>query len=421
MGEAWGRELKCTGRTPEREEGDAERSGGCRMEARIVQRGASNLRVVELRRLFTVDRPWRSRLLLDKPQVRYAILGAVDRCNPPRDEQEAERILERLRDNGVLTPGQLEEILADPAGAVGMLAEAVRDNPLPTGYSALLDQEFGLLARGAVEGFPPAGTRRPSAAPLLEVDPSRAKSAPWSADLTLKATPVPRLRTVLVQTGYRRMVGRMTGGEGESARSVGVSFEKDGRKWYPGAEFLGEGLLVTADQPGVTLPRLTGEATAAWTGAAGGAGRYPEFVFRDPGRRDELQPWFVWWHTLAHLLIRALSAHAGYSAASMGERVYLVRGGGGIRGGVLLHAVRPGSEGTLGGLVALANQFPKLLERAREMAATCSNDPLCRERRPGLAFLSGASCYGCTLLPETSCEHRNLWLDRNVLLESLDS
>ena len=31
----------------------------------------------------------------------------------------------------------------------------------------------------------------------------------------------------------------------------------------------------------------------------------------------------------------------------------------------------------------------------------------------------GASCYGCTMNSETSCEHRNMWLDRNILLENI--
>ena len=54
----------------------------------------------------------------------------------------------------------------------------------------------------------------------------------------------------------------------------------------------------------------------------------------DPAARYELHPLFVWWHTLSHSLIRAISNEAGYSSASIRERVYIeVRGDGTARGG----------------------------------------------------------------------------------------
>jgi len=78
----------------------------------------------------------------------------------------------------------------------------------------------------------------------------------------------------------------------------------------------------------------------------------------------------------------------------------------------------PGRGRIPGGLLALARSFDRILERAAEMARICSADPLCREHmfRPGQVV--GAACHACCLISETSCEHRNFWLDRQVLLET---
>jgi len=90
-----------------------------------------------------------------------------------------------------------------------------------------------------------------------------------------------------------------------------------------------------------------------------------------------------------------------------------------LGGGVILYVTGTGTDGTLGGLLSLANEkkMEEIIKRAFQFAGTCSNDPLCREAPwESNSPLSGASCYACTLLSETSCEHRNNWLDRRVFL-----
>ena len=85
----------------------------------------------------------------------------------------------------------------------------------------------------------------------------------------------------------------------------------------------------------------------------------------------------------------------------------------------MLYATQLGSEGTLGGLVALVPYFQGILDAAIENIQSCSADPLCLEHRFRPGNYNGAACYGCLLLSETSCEHRNMWLDRNVFLENI--
>lgn len=165
---------------------------------------------------------------------------------------------------------------------------------------------------------------------------------------------------------------------------------------------------------------INGESFSEWSKACekNSAG-YPANLFRDPCSRDELHPVFVWWHTLAHLINRTISIDSGYSSASIRERIYLETKGRRARGGILLYTVQPGADGTLGGLVSLVPGFEHILSSAVEKIDKCSNDPVCEENRFTAGRSTGAACYACVLISETSCEHRNLWLDRRILMEAI--
>ena len=57
------------------------------------------------------------------------------------------------------------------------------------------------------------------------------------------------------------------------------------------------------------------------------------------------------------------------------------------------------------------------------MSALCSNDPVCAQHVPGESlesrWLHGAACHGCALVAETSCEMRNDYLDRALVVPVL--
>ena len=63
------------------------------------------------------------------------------------------------------------------------------------------------------------------------------------------------------------------------------------------------------------------------------------------------------------------------------------------------------------------------LTEALAMAALCSNDPICAQHDPddGMEqrWLHGAACHGCALIAETSCEMRNEYLDRALVVPVL--
>jgi hypothetical protein len=91
--------------------------------------------------------------------------------------------------------------------------------------------------------------------------------------------------------------------------------------------------------------------------------------------------------------------------------------------GVLLYTSAPDAEGTLGGLVALADPYEmgRLLEAALARVALCSADPMCAGHAPteSETTLHNAACHACLFLPETSCERANRYLDRSVIIRTV--
>ena len=130
-------------------------------------------------------------------------------------------------------------------------------------------------------------------------------------------------------------------------------------------------------------------------------------------------------HSLSHALIRQFSVECGYAAASLKERIYSsTPDDEEAMAGILIYTAAPDSEGTLGGLVTLGEtaNLEQHLDQALEGLEICSSDPLCAETQPEQAFLSlhGAACHNCLFLPETSCERGNRYLDRTVLVPTME-
>ncbi|MDE2907321.1 MAG: hypothetical protein OXQ28_14700, partial [Acidobacteriota bacterium] len=90
---------------------------------------------------------------------------------------------------------------------------------------------------------------------------------------------------------------------------------------------------------------------------------------------------------------------------------------------LLVYTGSPDAEGTLGGLVQQARHLEDHIVRALEAGELCSNDPTCAEHEPGgsmeARWLHGAACHGCALVAETSCEMRNDYLDRALVVPVL--
>ena len=130
---------------------------------------------------------------------------------------------------------------------------------------------------------------------------------------------------------------------------------------------------------------------------------------------------YVLLHTLSHLLI-AVARDALRLPGQLDPRADLRRPRG-RRFGLLLYTASSDAEGTLGGLVAQARAHRAHLAVALRAGELCSNDPVCAQHAPGEGmegrWLHGAACHGCALIAETSCEMRNDYLDRALVVPTL--
>ncbi len=67
------------------------------------------------------------------------------------------------------------------------------------------------------------------------------------------------------------------------------------------------------------------------------------------------------------------------------------------------------------------NNLQKVLQAAVIDATWCSTDPVCMdsgEHGQGTDSCNLAACHGCALIPETSCEEFNRFLDRGLVVGS---
>lgn len=125
-------------------------------------------------------------------------------------------------------------------------------------------------------------------------------------------------------------------------------------------------------------------------------------------------------HSFSHLIMRELEFRSGYPTASLSERLYVSNEEKYKMYGCLIYTAE-GSEGSMGGLIAQTrkNNLNQLIKNALSRATICNSDPLCWESDgQGLFDLNFASCFSCSLVSETSCEHSNLYLDRQILVDN---
>ncbi|NEX19016.1 DUF1998 domain-containing protein [Thiorhodococcus mannitoliphagus] len=231
---------------------------------------------------------------------------------------------------------------------------------------------------------------------------------------------VTRLREIRIFTGFHRVeqwfedgIKPDTGDAAEALSARLVPPDLDGQlDWLPAIELYGEGIFFTLDER--LLQRWEAQDSLLHRADAlqrrferTGIG-FPE----DPP--VPLTPRFILLHTLAHLLIRRLETEAGYSAASIRERIYCAAGPEPMAG-ILVYVAVADIAGSLGGLAELAEpeRLLPLLAGVFGQADWCSLDPVCAEHDgQGPSQLNLAACHACALVPEPSCQFGNVLLDR---------
>ncbi|GAA6768674.1 DUF1998 domain-containing protein [Flavobacterium sp. CGRL1] len=129
---------------------------------------------------------------------------------------------------------------------------------------------------------------------------------------------------------------------------------------------------------------------------------------------------FILIHTFSHLIIKELEYLCGYPATSIQERLYIDDNPKTEMNGVLIYTIA-GSEGSYGGLTSVcdSDKIGKLILSAMMRAKDCATDPICYHTGgQGVSNLNLSACFSCSLLPETSCEIFNCYLDRRVLIDN---
>ena len=229
---------------------------------------------------------------------------------------------------------------------------------------------------------------------------------------------VHRLREVAAQVGFTRFEAAGPNIEGELELDVKRAPLALDISWLPAMENRGEGVFLQLRHEAVeswlrrpavqTRGKILTEGFDRWR--AEHRGSNAEF----PGL-----PYYML-HSLSHLLLTAISLECGYPGSSLRERIYASGGGYGI----LIHTGSSDAQGTLGGLVLAARDIKRHFECAIESGTLCSNDPVCAFQLPaeqGRQPLLGSACHGCLLIAETSCEQRNDFLDRALVVPTLEN
>jgi hypothetical protein len=239
---------------------------------------------------------------------------------------------------------------------------------------------------------------------------------------------VSRLREVRALAGFSRIDPYPVSAEQVPKAIIDgfvAAISKTPRTWLPAAEIRGEGLFL----------RFRNEAVDAWINENPGTTRrigvldaISDRMAAERGytRSYRITPRLLLVHSFAHALIRQISIECGYSSSALRERLYVAETSdtAPAMNGVLVYTGSPDSEGSLGGLVRLAE--PALLElivkRTIANARWCGSDPVCLETEPAQSGdrVGGAACHCCLLVPETACEKFNRELDRTMLVGSPD-
>jgi hypothetical protein len=243
------------------------------------------------------------------------------------------------------------------------------------------------------------------------------KGKPCMADVE-RVVLVHRLREVVAQLGFTRFEAITPDVEGELQMGVQAAPLSRELSWLPAVENRGEGIFLQFRKAAVAewlaRPQVKERGKLLQAGFESWQEQHPNSRRQWPGI-----PYFLM-HSLSHLLLTAVSLECGYPASSIRERVYALDAG----YGVLLYTGTPDAEGTLGGLVEAGRQIGRHLGTALELGRLCSNDPVCAQHDPQSPhesrFLQGAACHGCLLVAETSCEQHNDFLDRALVVPTVE-
>lgn len=369
----------------------------CEKQPRVVQRGASNLYFPVMESALSIP-PWSDRV--------QEILGRywhkIFSCNPSQRLD----FINFFKDE--LEP-KLKELNLNPEELINYINKrADHYNRYIAKPIHLREEEYQQFISGV--DFNDERDREFE----MRVEKVPGVLAPYISQIVR----VVRLREVIALEGFTRI----NPPDRESKSNISpISTKKI--DWLPAIEVRGEGIFI-----GLNIEKLRKwERNETFISRVR---KQNERLSEEWSRRytDSIQPRvltprFFLIHTFAHALMKGLTMECGYSSSSLKERIY-VSGDEGEMAGLLIYTASSDSDGTLGGLQRQGQAgkiTPTIINAIREME-WCSSDPLCIYGMIAAPdHYSPSACHACCLVPETSCEEYNRFLDRGTLIGLPDS
>lgn len=350
----------------------------CEEVPRVLQRGASNVWYPAVRSSISI--PPYSEALSKHVDKYWPLLSDPDVVTPS--------LLGKIADlsNGKYT---VDQIVAETERRRG---EEQGDEDLSE--ARLRSGEYGALIEGRDEDDPNADF-----VALHREVPTEFE------DLITDVRKVTRLREVRALYGFSRLDGG-----GSSSENL-CQLAPTRTNWLPAIQVIGEGIFIAFDHEVLSEWAAKPFAHQRARMLKASADRNAEEYGHAPSHVDIVE---VALHTLAHVIIDQLSLDAGYPASALRERLYVDDD----MAGLLIYTASSDSAGSLGGVAALAetDQLGRALSEGLVRLSWCSSDPVCIESRgAGSDATNLAACHACVLVPETSCEKNNSFLDRALL------
>ncbi|MDE6729403.1 MAG: DUF1998 domain-containing protein [Oscillospiraceae bacterium] len=361
----------CTCKHPHFKDPFARASYGCHDKMRVRLRSASGVYFPITKSALLIP-PW-SKKAVQYIQKNYALLKMIDKSNI------ISAIRNVLQDNEITD----EEIQRSWDMVTNSLEQKITRTEL-----SVLEDEYAVLSN--------------------EENQNEEGFSSYSSIISQKYTPffeqiavVERLTVTQAFTGFTRIIRN-------EANKVPVA--QYPKPWLPAVELTGEGIFIRFNQ----------DKLLEWRNANVSHYRRMKKAMQDSNFKFEnFSEIYVLLHTFSHLFIREISNICGYSAASIREKIYseVDEEKNEIKMcGILIYVSSSDCDSSLGGLISVADNqevLEKILDSLLERARWCSADPLCiSSMKQGYKNLNYASCHDCTLLPETSCERFNVFLDR---------
>jgi hypothetical protein len=371
----------------------------CNEPNRLLIRQASNAYFSQL--MSVISLPDRNEYIRDAVENVWDFIGHVAEVNEIGYERKKPKV------NAMLDGFTDEEVFSEIMVRRGQSLQQAK---------SVKQAEIETLIASKTE----VGDDRPDGNFYARTLPKAVWDSPWMKNIE-RVVLVHRLREVVAQVGFTRFEAISPDIDGEL--EIGVrraSLTRDNPQWLPAVENRGEGVFIQFSQDAIQRWLTQKDVFARGELLERGHRIWSE-EHKTSNRNFPGLP-YILLHSFSHLLVTAVSLECGYPASSIRERIYAIPDAG---YGVLLFTATSDAEGTLGGLVQVGRKIHEHIRNALQLGELCSNDPVCAQHDPAnpheRRFLHGAACHGCVLISETSCEQHNEYLDRALVVPTVDN